>query len=124
MKTRLSIFFLLFSWRLFSQNAEAILGNWQAGDDSSKQIAFFKSADGFLYGKTLGQNADGKVPEGYLMFRKIRFDEKQKIWRGTMHPPGSDFSAEATITLENGDKMTATVRKFLMSKSLQFLRNN
>jgi hypothetical protein len=111
---------MLFCNSLFSQSFNDILGKWQATEDYSKQVEFFKSAEGYIDGKALGDSQDKKMKAGQLIFQKCWFDEGEKNWKGTMRPPGSSIEVNATFSIEKDGKLKVVIRKFLMSKTMYF----
>jgi hypothetical protein len=113
--------FLYFN-SISAQNANDLLGKWNAEDDATKQVEFFLSTDGYFYGKAVGNSSDGKMKAGHLFLQKIWYDAANKSWKGTLHPPDVNMSIDARITVDGHQKIKVVGQKFFMTKTIYFIK--
>jgi hypothetical protein len=113
--------FLFFSMGGFAQSAETIAGKWQAENDANRQSEIYLAKDGFYYGKLIAEK--GKTENlGKLILKKLKYDSATQTFKGTMSPPDRNMELEATVSFVGKDKLKIVARKFLMSKTVYFVR--
>jgi Uncharacterized protein conserved in bacteria (DUF2147) len=117
----LSLIIFLFSHSAFSQ-AGAIAGNWQSEDKSKDmQMEIYLAKDGNYYGKVINDNSKASK-NGTLVLQKLSYDEKKQQYTGTIKPPDASLTLNATVTLENANRIKIVAKKFVMSKTMYLIR--
>jgi hypothetical protein len=121
LRVSLSLIISLFSLAAFSQ-AGAITGNWQAEDKTKDmQMEIYLARDGNYYGKIINDNS--KVTKnGTLVLRQLRYNENKQQYNGTIKPPDASLTLNATVTLENTNRIKIVAKKFVMSKTMYLIR--
>lgn len=96
---KLTVFLtLLVSLKAYSQNGDAIIGKWIKANKEDLIIEVFKT--GGEYSGKVNWSKDNKKPAGFNMLDKLRFNEKEKKWKGIVHDPKSGRSYDAIITMK------------------------
>jgi hypothetical protein len=117
----LTLIIILFSVAAFSQ-AGAITGNWQAEDKSKDmQMEIYLAKDGYYYSKVINNNSKPSK-NGTLVLQKLSYDEKKQQYTGTIKPPEASLTLNATVTMENTNRIKIVAKKFVMSKTLYLIR--
>jgi uncharacterized protein (DUF2147 family) len=121
LRVGLSLIIFLFSLAAFSQ-AGAITGNWQAEDKTKDmQMEIYLAKDGNYYGKIIN-NKSKASKNGTLVLQKLSYDEKKQQYTGTIKPPDADLTLNATVTLENTNRIKIVAKKFVMNKTMYLIR--
>jgi hypothetical protein len=121
LRAGLSLIICLFILAAFSQ-AGAITGNWQAEDKSKDmQMEIYLARDGNYYGKIINDNNKASK-NGTLVLQQLRYDEKKQQYNGTIKPPGASLTLNATVTMENTNRIKIVAKKFAMSKTMYLIR--
>ncbi|WP_298148625.1 hypothetical protein [Flavobacterium sp.] len=125
MKTRggkimsIQIVLLLFYLTSFGQDENALVGKWKNETDASKTSEFFKAADGLYYGK-IATDASEPSGVGKIVMKKLKYDPKEKNFKGIMAPPDKKIELDVTITFITADKIKVVGKKLLFSKVFYF----
>lgn len=113
--------FLFFSTlSLSAQTAQDIMGKWQDEENTEKQIEMQQHADGYFYGKVI--NNPKKSKNGFLVFKNLVWEGKSKTFQGIVNAPEIGEEIKVTLSLVNKDKFQFKVKKFFISKTVQFVR--
>ncbi|MGL4630387.1 MAG: hypothetical protein ACRCVT_04200 [Leadbetterella sp.] len=120
---RLTLLLSMMGFASISQKPEKILGKWKMDEESKSVVEIFLAKDGMYYGKVVSSN-DPKLKEGYLLFRKCKYDSASESLKGDIRLPDPNFDMNLTLSLVNSGKLKATVKKLLMSKTLLFSKIN
>jgi uncharacterized protein (DUF2147 family) len=104
----------LFSTIAFSQTKNDIVGKWKDEKATDKQLEIYLGKDGKYYGK--------EISTGKLILNGATYNEKKKTFSGKMTPPDANMTMNATISLESVDKFKIIGKKFIMSKTIYFVR--
>jgi uncharacterized protein (DUF2147 family) len=110
-KFSISFFILLFAFTTasFAQSSNTIVGQWKSEEKIPKQLEIFLATDNYYY---------GKAPSGKLVFKKLKYTEKDKEYTGSMTPPDMNIIVNVTITQLSDKKLKVVAKKILMSKTI------
>ena len=103
----IAVLLILNSTVIFAQANTTIVGKWTSEEKKNLVLEIYKSADGLFYGK----NQSGK-----MILQQLKFDAKNKIYKGKMQPPDKDILADVTVYNENPDRLKMVVKKYMMTK--------
>lgn len=115
---------VLIALAAYSQSASSIIGQWKNEKEPEHQIEFYLDKDGFYYGKVLKDfKKDGKeMKKGSLLFKKLTYDAATNTFKGLMSPPDAGIEVNSTISFDGNDKLKVVGKKFMMTKTLRFVR--
>jgi hypothetical protein len=100
-----------------------LLGKWKDEKDDKRVVEIYLAKDGLYYGKVV-RLPDTNAKLGHLIFQKCSFDAKTESLKGTMHPPKGNVAIDATIQLDKSGKLKVVGKKFLLTKTLYFIKEN
>jgi hypothetical protein len=115
------IFAILSSMTAWSQTEHDIIGKWKGEDKPDMQSEFYLAKDGLYYGKII-KDTENKGTLGRIILKKFKYNVKTNSFKGTMSPPDRDMELDATITFESNDKLKIVAKKFIISKTIYFIR--
>ena len=118
-KKTVFLFFITFS--AFAQNPNDITGKWKTEDHIKMQAEIYLGTDGLYYGKII-QDQDNPKTIGKIILKKLKYDNKSATYKGLMSPPDKDAELNATLSLENENKIKIVARKLILSKTIYFTR--
>jgi hypothetical protein len=116
-----NILLLFFSVTVFGQTQSTIIGKWKGEDKPNLQSEFYLGKDGLYCGKII-KDTENKGTLGRIILKKFKFDPKTSSFKGRMSPPDRDIELDATITFESKDKLKIVAKKFIMTKTIYFIR--
>jgi uncharacterized protein (DUF2147 family) len=61
---------------------------------------------------------------GKQMLREFRWNNRKKLWEGTMHPPNAGVSINASLTQPSPSELILKGRMMIMSKTMRMSRFN
>ncbi len=106
---------------LFAQTAQDIKGKWQGEDKAAKQMEILEDTNGQFYGKIINDTSK-KSQNGHLILKKLVWDEKTKTFQGIINPPEIGQDLRVTLYFVNKDKLQFKVKKFFITKTVNFAR--
>lgn len=106
-------FLMMFSTTFF-QTKNDIVGKWQDEKEPTKQLEIYLAKDGLYYGKL--------ISTGKTILNSVTYNDTKKSFIGIMTPPEFNTTVNATITFENKNKLKLIGKKFIMSKTIYFVR--
>ena len=110
-----SFFAFLFSFcifqRVFSQ--DNILGKWVDKEHKEKKIEMYLRSDKKIYGKS---------ESGIIVFKSLVFNSKAKTYSGILINPDNNAAFPIVINQPTKDSFTFSVKKFIFSKKITFIR--
>ncbi len=118
---KLLVALLLFTVSITAQTESTIIGKWKGEDKPDMQSEFYLDKDGFYYGKVI-KDTDNKGTLGRIILKKFKYNSKTNSFSGKMSPPDRDMELDATITFESNDKLKIVAKKFIMTKTIYFIR--
>ena len=89
---------ILLSLNGYSQDPDAIIGKWLKANKEDLVIEVFKA--GQEYSGKINWSKDNSKPAGFVMLEKLRYNQKEKNWEGTIHDPKSGRSYDATVVMK------------------------
>jgi hypothetical protein len=111
----------VFSFAAFTQPG-AITGNWRVEEKSKGvQMEIYLAKDGNYYSKIINDTSKASK-NGILVLQKLIYDEKKQQYTGTIKPPEAGLALNATVTMENANRIKIVAKKMLMSKILYLVR--
>ena len=104
-----------------AQTGSSIIGKWKGEDQPNNHVQFYFEKDGFYYGKLVSEN--GKTQNiGKAMMKQLKYDATTNTYKGTMTPPDKNITVNVTLSLIGNDKIKVVAKKFLITKTIYFLR--
>lgn len=101
--------------------AQTIVGNWVATEIENSTIQVYESKDGFLYGKIIA--SDKKEWIGEIILKKVKYYPKEKVWKGEVYSLLRRFSIDATLSMETSKRLKLVGRKFFMTRTFYWHKN-
>jgi len=107
---------------VFKANAQdGIVGKWKGEDKPNNHMEIFLAKNGLYYGKLVYEN--GKTENlGKQLLKDLKFDASTNTFQGTMMPPDRNLELTVTITPLNTDKIKVVAKKFLITKTIYFIK--
>jgi Uncharacterized protein conserved in bacteria (DUF2147) len=120
-KILFSIALLLVTVISFAQNAETkFTGNWYAEEMDKSTVQIYKAANGFYYGKII--SSDKATNIGKLIITKLKFNESDNVFEGTMVKPSNGIEANAKLILLDDRNLKVVAKKYFMKKTIMMKR--
>jgi uncharacterized protein (DUF2147 family) len=120
-KIFLTILLIFITVSGYSQTA-AITGNWKAEDSTKNlQMVVYLAKDGNYYGKVINDNSQHSK-NGKLVLEELRYNKEANNYEGTMQPPEAGITLNATVTVENADRLKIEAKKLIKKKTMYLTR--
>lgn len=101
------------SFSTFAQTPNSLIGYWKDPSHPEKQIQMYMEPDNKNYGKST---------DNIIIFKALVWDDKAKVYDGTLIDPETKLTFKVNIYLTNNDRFTFTVKKLLLTKKFEFIR--
>jgi hypothetical protein len=118
---KLLVALVLFTISVSAQTESTIIGKWKGDEKPDMQSEFYLDKDGLYYGKII-KDVENKGTLGRIILKKFKYDAKTNAFKGKMSPPDRDMELDATITFVNNDKLKIVAKKFIITKTIYFIR--
>lgn len=119
MRIYVGCFLFLFSFQLSAQS-DAIEGKWFAEELDNATIRI-EARNGAYFGEIVRSDVADHV--GVEVLKNLQFDPEQANWIGTVYSPKRKMNINATVTLESPDKLKIVGKKFVLTKTFYFTKN-
>jgi hypothetical protein len=106
----------------FTANAQnGIVGKWKAEDKPNNHMEIYLAKDGLYYSKLVFEN--GKTENlGKQLIKGLQFDASTKTYTGKMMPPDRNIEFAVRLTPINEDTIKVVATKFLITKTIFFIK--
>lgn len=107
----------LMYFQTINQSSNTLVGKWKGENGPKLSVEFYLGTDGAYYGK-ISDPTD--LYYGKIIFKKMIYNEKEKKLSGTLTPADKDISLDATINIENSNRIKVVAKKFLITRVVYF----
>ena len=97
----------------------AIAGTWNLAERAAR-VVMHVEADGGWTGVI--QEPRRREEIGLPLFRALRFDPRQSLWRGSILRPENGATVSVTVRLAGGDTLVAVAKQAFLTKTMIFTR--
>ncbi|MEM6347086.1 MAG: hypothetical protein AAF927_24570 [Bacteroidota bacterium] len=98
----------------------SILGTWQAAELENSTIEVYEAEDGYIYGKIIASDEKDWINE--IVLKKVKYDTKQKAWKGLVYNLRLYFDINVALTLESDKKLKIVGSRWYMSRTFYWSR--
>lgn len=103
-------------------NKEEITGKWYAEELEQSIIEIKKAKDGTFEGLITESAKEDYV--GQKVIYGFEYDEKEKVYDGTIYSVARRFELDGQILLEGDDRLKITGKKFFMTRTFYWVKSN
>jgi len=115
----LTVCLLLMAFATNAQNG--IIGKWKSEEHPNNHLEIYLAKDGLYYGKLVYEN--GKTENlGKFLLKHLQYDASANCYTGKMMPPDRNIEFTVKLTQISDDKIKAVATKFLITKTIFFIK--
>ncbi|MCV9386077.1 DUF2147 domain-containing protein [Reichenbachiella ulvae] len=118
----LGVAIALLSLKVMAQNGPDITGKWYAEEMDESVIEVTRLSDGSYEGIIISSKEEGFV--GHKVIYGFKYDDKEKLYTGTINSAARNMELDGTIQLEQSSKLKVTGKKFFMTKTFYWIKKD